>query len=168
MAPLSLQENKWTSFHHVLKQHGYILRTRYQPGFKASLPRGSVIKEPPRVSGYFRLTKPPNILILSQVGSVMDAMRASDRSLVAVKHIENDQNQVSIIRHLSSPELVDPHLNHCVPVLDIIRIYPENEDDKDILVVMPLLQHVPSVGFDTVEQTLDFMKQSLQVRHFLL
>ena len=56
----------------------------------------------------------------------------------------------------------DAH-NHCVPLLDI---FDDDEDEDACFIVMPLLRIYNSPGFDSVDEILDFVRQTLQVSFF--
>lgn len=65
---------------------------------------------------------------------------------------------------LSTPERLQDARNHCVPILD----YIEGDEGENIsFLVMPLLRKFDDPPFYFVEEIVDFVRQTLEVREFL-
>ncbi len=89
----------------------------------------------------------------------MDAKRRSDNTLVAIKSVSKDTEELRITQFLSS--LRDPQ-NHCVPILEIV---PDPFDSQRALLVMPYLRQCNNPEFYLVGEVIDFMQQTLEVRY---
>jgi len=92
--------------------------------------------------------------------TAIDATRICDNRQVVIKKVTTGSSEIEIAHTLSTPEsLVDPS-NHCVEIIDSFT--DENEPEISFL-VMPLLRRFDDPEFYTVEEALDFMKQTLEV-----
>lgn len=78
-----------------------------------------------------------------------------------IKSVSRRTTETSIATFLSSPGLLKDPRNHCVPILDVIR---EESLPHMELLVMPLLRPFDKPPFFSVDEMLDFMKQTLEVR----
>lgn len=90
----------------------------------------------------------------------MDAKRLSDGTTVFLKAVERGSEESRIATFFSSEELARDPMNHCVPILDIIR---DDSEAQNEFLVMPLLRPFDLPPYFTVEEVLDFMKQTLEV-----
>ena len=90
---------------------------------------------------------------------VTEATRISDGIKVILKKVDKRSNEAAIATYLSNKRCED---NHCVPIFEIF----EDETDGTIeFIVMPLLRRFDSPSFDTVDEVIDFMRQTLKVRN---
>ena len=90
----------------------------------------------------------------------MDAVRTSDNTLVYIKHVPTDSDELKIALLLSATAVRDDPHNHCVPVLD----HFEDETDRSMtFMVMPFLLSIDAPPFETVGQVVDFVTQMLEV-----
>lgn len=90
----------------------------------------------------------------------MDATTADGR-IVCLKRVRKESSERKIAVYLSSGELrADPH-NHCVPILDY---FDDELEAQTEIIVMPLLRRFYSPPFVTVEEAVDFFRQTLEVR----
>ena len=80
---------------------------------------------------------------------------------MVIKSLPRNSIETEIALFLSSGENAQGCKNHCVPVLDVIR--EETKRPRDFL-LLPLLRPFDDPPFFSVEEVLDFMKQTLQVR----
>jgi hypothetical protein len=94
----------------------------------------------------------------------MDGLRINDGLAVVIRYISDHTNAgLDMLRPMSSTELRDNPHNHFVQPLDIISL-SYKEVRTGVLVVMPKLYSGDGIPFDTVEQCLEFAKQTLEVR----
>ncbi|THU85928.1 hypothetical protein K435DRAFT_868768 [Dendrothele bispora CBS 962.96] len=152
---LSDDERFWKDLSPWLKERGYTLRARYQPGWKPS---------------WLKKNRSPHLFEDGHeayaAGLLIDAVRASDKKIVVMKKttVPDPANPTRELRMNESFRsglipVDNPH-NHCVPVYEILQV-PEN--DNTHLLVMPLLRDwLPYWGdapFDTVGEALGFVRQ---------
>lgn len=91
-----------------------------------------------------------------------DATRVADGTVVAMKRVRRSEcpYEVDIGRRLSSEPLASDVHNHCVRVLDVLRL----PDDPDLeLLVMPFLRPFNSPKFITIGECVDFFAQIFDV-----
>ncbi|KAL5530910.1 hypothetical protein ACEPAG_3786 [Sanghuangporus baumii] len=94
---------------------------------------------------------------MSQLFSqITDATRISDGSHVIIKKVKREDTESAIASHLSS--LRDPK-NHCVPIIDS---FMDHTDDRIGFNVMPLLRHFNDPPFQSVDEVVDFVRQTLE------
>lgn len=80
---------------------------------------------------------------------------------MAIKWVRADKTEATIARMLSQPERLEDPTNHCIPILDFFI----DDVDSDIgFLVMPLLRRFNDPPFFYVDEVVDFMKQTLEVR----
>lgn len=80
---------------------------------------------------------------------------------MAIKWVRADKTEASIARMLSHPERLEDPTNHCIPILDFFT----DDVDSDIgFLVMPLLRRFNDPPFFYVDEVVDFMRQTLEVR----
>ena len=95
----------------------------------------------------------------------MDATRISDGKVVAIKRTNADTSEISIAVYISSDNgSADLPENHCVQVLDR---FTDPELPDFTFLVMPLLRRLNDPPFVFVDEVLDFVQQTLEVRDFL-
>ncbi|TFK74315.1 hypothetical protein BDN72DRAFT_833667 [Pluteus cervinus] len=129
-----------------LESQGYKLRPRYQPGW---VPNVSTSETVPLNDEEF---------VAMMRAAVVDATRTKDGKRVLLKRIVKSDHpfEVGLTKLLSAEPLSADPLNHCVPVLD--EISPPNEPDVTYL-VLPFLQQLTCLPFDTFGEIVDFVKQ---------
>ena len=96
-----------------------------------------------------------------QFESAMDALRLADNKLVYLKRIPKDSTEIQIAKFFSTGESAHDARNHCVPVLDYFE--DENLAEYGIL-VMPLFRPFDDPEFHSIDEVLEFMRQTLEVR----
>lgn len=82
--------------------------------------------------------------------------------MVVLKRILTTQHpyEVEISRLFSEEPLASDPRNHCVSILDVLKV----EDESDmVILVMPLLRRYDSPRFETVGEALDFFQQIFEV-----
>lgn len=92
----------------------------------------------------------------------MDATRASDGMLVALKRVcmYRSSGEVDLAHYLLTLDGKSLR-NHCVPILDIL---PVPGDPKDAILVMPLLKAFDEPPFTTFGEVVAFLSQIFEVR----
>ncbi|KAG6873547.1 hypothetical protein C0995_014417 [Termitomyces sp. Mi166 len=151
---LSASELLWSKHYQFLKDRGYTLRKRYEPGWKASW-----------LSGHLKISECEDSVLLFQ-GHTIDATRY-DGMLVALKKIDlwsDYTEEIEIGKLLSSPELSQDPRNHCVPILDVL--YPPG-DAGLAFVVMPLLYNTQLAPFETIGEVVEYIRQIFEGLHFM-
>ncbi|KAJ7141184.1 kinase-like domain-containing protein [Mycena epipterygia] len=151
---LSENEVFWRDHTSWFKDHGYVLRPRYQPGWVASWKA----KEP--VTGGFveDMIRPPGARIL-------DAVRTSDGLPVLFKKKEVDEDaEIRIIQKFSSEPLASDPKNHCVRLIEILNL-PDTESTK--LIVIPLLFDWRHPHFNTIGEAVEFISQIFEGLEFM-
>ncbi|KAL5530900.1 hypothetical protein ACEPAG_3776 [Sanghuangporus baumii] len=143
-------ERWWRDHYDMLKEHGYQLRLRYHPEWKPSWTR----KQLPIVREDSFVTYHPKVI---------DAVRLSDGLRVSIKKLRKGSNELEIARYLDSEELRKDPRNITVPILDV---FSEEEDTMEFMVV-PLLKSFDDPFFNSVDEVIDFMKQTLQGLSFM-
>lgn len=91
----------------------------------------------------------------------MDAIKLDKDCRVAVKEVSRNSNEATISSMMSSRENSRNHHNHCVEVFDILEdcVFPDK-----MLLVMLFLHPCNEPTFKLVEEVMDFVKQTLEVR----
>ncbi|KAG5351722.1 hypothetical protein E4T56_gene3547 [Termitomyces sp. T112] len=151
---LSINESLWSKHYQFLSEHGYTLRNRYRPGWKASW-----------LSGLRKISECEDAVLLLP-GHTIDATR-SDGMLVALKKINlrsNYTEEIEIGKLFSSLELRQDPRNHCVPILDVL--YPPGETGL-AFIVMPLLYTTQLAPFETLGEVIEYIRQILEGIHFM-
>ncbi|KAJ6629476.1 hypothetical protein B0H10DRAFT_1987354 [Mycena sp. CBHHK59/15] len=136
----------WSDHCDWLKEKGYILRPRYQPGW---VPTWIATKKS-MLECEDRQTYPRDV--------VMDATRISDGAFVMLKYIklEVHPHEVEIGTWFSQePQASDPD-NHCVPIFDVLDV-PDVPGRQ--IIVMPLLRNYDKPRFDTFGEAVEFFSQ---------
>ena len=88
-------------------------------------------------------------------------MQVATGRRVYLKAVEKSSAEKSIALLFCTAELGPEPQNHCVPILDH---FDDPEDPSKELIVMPLLRRFNTPPFDRVDEVLDFVKQTLEVR----
>ena len=95
----------------------------------------------------------------------MDALRVKDNTRVFLKRIPKDSDEVEITSLFSSEEKIGDPCNHCVPVLD----YFEDERLPECgILVTPLLRPFDEPAFVSIDEVVEFVRQTLEVRLLLV
>ena len=92
---------------------------------------------------------------------VIDAIRSKDNAQVAIKKLRKGSRELEIARYLDSGELRKDKRNITVPILDVFS----EENSTMEFMVMPLLKQFDYPSFSSVDEVIEFMKQTLQVQH---
>lgn len=140
----------WRDRQPFLESKGYMLRSRYRPGWTPSWLGNDVVFEECD-DWYFQLAV-----------SLIDAVRISDGKLVYIKAIHTDSEELKILRLLQS--LPSDPMNHCVPLLDY---FADAGNPELSFIVMPYLQFMEEPPFETVANVVDFVDQMLDGLTFL-
>ncbi|KAJ7831886.1 hypothetical protein B0H13DRAFT_2256562 [Mycena leptocephala] len=141
---LSQLEFFWQDHYSWLKESGYLLRSRYAPGWTPSwLGSG---KSPLRCEDG----------IIPPSSMVVDAIRLSDGSSVALRLSDRDISRA--IKPLAS----DPK-NHCTRLTEILHV---PDDDDMSIIVMPFLQSWTLVKFFTIGEVVEFFTQIFEDARF--
>ncbi|KAF8893546.1 kinase-like domain-containing protein [Infundibulicybe gibba] len=150
---LSPSEVFWRDHIGWLKEQGYILRARYQPGWVASW------KE--RLDRY--KCEDGQTYLNTRI---MDATRISDQERVVFKKIRRSRypHEADIGQLFYSGLLSGDDRNHCIPIYDVLSI--PNNDDK-ILLVMPFLTNADSPDFSTIGEAVEFFRQIFEDLQFM-
>lgn len=90
----------------------------------------------------------------------MDAVRTSDNTLVYIKHIPTDSDELKIALMLNAAAVREDPSNHCVPILDH---FEDETDSRMTFMVMPFLLPIDRPPFETVDQVVEFVDQMLEV-----
>ncbi|KAI0669476.1 kinase-like domain-containing protein [Trametes maxima] len=134
----------WQARYHYLKDHGYLLRPRYDPAWK------------PSWVGTNRNPKFCEDSILLIDYQVMDAAKVFDQELVAIKSFLTEGQELHIAQFFTA--IRDP-MNHCVPVHEILR---DPYDPGFALMVMPYLRPCNDPEFSTIGDIIEFVDQTLE------
>ena len=93
-----------------------------------------------------------------QIPTVIDASRRSDDFRVTIKFTNSDTEELHIARYLTE---LHSSRNHSVPVFDIMA---DPYEPQMSLMVMPYLRPFNDPDFGTVDEVMEFIRQSLEVR----
>ncbi|KAH8103579.1 kinase-like domain-containing protein [Cristinia sonorae] len=149
---LSPHELQWRARYDGLLQHGYQLRPRYRPNWKPSWIGTNI---PADCCEDFARAMYLNVL---------DATKLDENRMVCMKVISRESNEFKIACMVSPTELTRNPNNHCVPILEVI---PDPINTSNGILVMPYLHPCNDPKFETVEQLMDFIKQTLEGLCFL-
>ncbi|KAF9073651.1 hypothetical protein BDP27DRAFT_1417117 [Rhodocollybia butyracea] len=147
-------ETWWAQHFEWLKQHGYLLRPRYRPGWQPSWRAG---KDP-----YWKYEDGHSTTYRS--GYIMDAIRMSDSLVVAMKRLSpsnrrQDGHEESVATLFSNEYHNANPLNHCVRILDVLPV-PGNNDEK--ILVMVWMRGVMDPSFRTIGEVLHFFREMIE------
>ncbi|KAJ7902366.1 kinase-like domain-containing protein [Mycena leptocephala] len=158
---LSQFEFFWRDHYSWLKESGYLLRSRYAPGWTPSwLGSG---KSPLRCEDG----------IIPPSSMVVDAIRLSDGSSIALILSDRDISraikvafqEVYMFHRFSTEPLASDPKNHCTRLTEILHV---PDDDDMSIIVMPFLQSWTLVKFFTIGEAVEFFTQifeGLQLMH---
>ncbi|KIJ28274.1 hypothetical protein M422DRAFT_189907 [Sphaerobolus stellatus SS14] len=147
-------EQFWKKHQPWLASKGYMLRPRYHAGW---------------VPSWTETNRRPDACedgLINFVSYLLDATRISDQLPVILKMIwrASHPKEADLTLRLSSPPFgLDPQ-NHCVPVLDVLRVPGYEELD---LLVMPLLRSFDDPPMKTVGEFVGFAVQIFEGMRFL-
>ncbi|KAF8829577.1 hypothetical protein HHX47_DHR3000728 [Lentinula edodes] len=144
---LSVNESWWSGHFEYLKEHGYMMRPRYRPGWKPSFKPGVLTA----------LASEDGQNILHPY--VMDALRISDSYMVALKKVNVSTGEENIASFFSNKEHNTNSRNHCIRVLEVLPV-PGNDDEK--ILVMPWLRDVMDPRFRTIGEAIQFLKEMIE------
>ncbi|KAG2135809.1 hypothetical protein DEU56DRAFT_806636 [Suillus clintonianus] len=148
------QDEVWWSGHYKwLENCGYLLRPRYKPDW---------------IPSWQGTSNSPFLCedgIKPRYASVLDATRISDGEFVMFKAVlRNDHPyEVEVARYLVSEPLQSDPMNHCVPILDVLRP-PDEEYD---IIVMPLLRRYSDPSFETFGEAVECFRQLFEGLYFM-
>jgi serine/threonine protein kinase len=74
-------------------------------------------------------------------------------------------NEVDITTFLSSKDLANAPENHCVPILEVLK---PQDDQRHVILVMPLLRACLNPPFETVGEVVEFLRQIFEVSFICL
>uniref|UniRef100_A0A0W0FRD8 Protein kinase domain-containing protein n=1 Tax=Moniliophthora roreri TaxID=221103 RepID=A0A0W0FRD8_MONRR len=129
----------WRDHKEWLEEHGYILRSRYHPGWK---PSWTGTKKAP-----YKCEDGP------MPYKQMDARRISDGTIVVLKRVDarDPSNPELKMGPLFSTEpLASDPRNHCIPIYETLSLPNTNEE---VLLVMPCLKEWYFPSFDTIGES---------------
>ncbi|KAI0828026.1 kinase-like domain-containing protein [Trametes gibbosa] len=142
---LTPRELFWQERHDHLKEHGYLLRPRYVPGWEPSWTE----------TGRSPLLSEDSIMLIDY--QVMDATKISNRERVAIKAFKNREGQEQQIAQFFA-SISDPR-NHCVTIYEVL---PDPFDPQLALMVMPYLRPCNNPDFGTVGDIVEFVDQTIE------
>ncbi|KDQ20889.1 hypothetical protein BOTBODRAFT_26901 [Botryobasidium botryosum FD-172 SS1] len=145
---LSELELFWIGLQPFFESQGYKLRPRYQPGWVKSWKGTPGFRVEDAISPTMSEDK------------MMDATRISDGRVVVLKCVDRVVNasEVEIHRFLSQEDFQADERNHCVPLLDVLD--PQN--GNIVFLVIPLLRDFEDPKLLSVEDAIDFFRQTLE------
>ncbi|KAI0077824.1 hypothetical protein K474DRAFT_1039770 [Panus rudis PR-1116 ss-1] len=149
---LTSWELAWRDRATYLRDRGYILRPRYQPGWTPS---------------WKNTNRDPHFCedsIMSRYYKILDATRSSDGFRVSIKTVEIKTQEADIGLYLSRPDLRRDPRNHAVEVFEVI---PDPLDSSQQLLVMPYLCPFNEPEFLAIGEVVDFIAQTLEGLAFL-
>ena len=94
-------------------------------------------------------------------GSLIDAIRIVDGRRVYLKRVSKSSTEYSIALWLASPPRRDDPCNHTMPILEVLD---DDEDEDSSYLVTPLLRNIDDPAFETVDNAMDFVDQTIEVR----
>ncbi|KAI0041739.1 hypothetical protein FA95DRAFT_1683028 [Auriscalpium vulgare] len=147
-------ERWWTKREKLLEAAGYRLRPRFRQEW---VPSWHGTKE-------FYFSKEDGLLNIFRVA--LDATRISDGKPVMMKQVVRAEGpyELDIATYLSSEGLMADPRNHTVPLLEVIEL-PNDERDK--IMVMPLLRPFNNPKFETYGEAVAFMTQIFEGLQFM-
>ncbi|KAF9073653.1 kinase-like domain-containing protein [Rhodocollybia butyracea] len=149
---LDRSETWWAQHFEWLKEHGYLLRPRYRPGWQPSWRAGK--------DSYWKYEDGHD----TNSAYIMDAIRMSDSLVVAMKHLSpsnrrQDGHEESVATLFSDECHNSNPLNHCVRILDVLTV-PGNNNGK--ILVMVWMREVMDPSFRTIGEVLHFLKEMIE------
>jgi len=139
----------WRDRQPWLEEHGYMLRSRYRPGWKPFESR-------PGQPLTFR-----EDTHWSLVPSIMDATRSSDNSLVIMKKVETGIHpfELEIGQFLSSEQITSDSRNRCVRMMDVLS---DPTEPNIYIIVLPYLRSFNDPEFLTFGEAVACFKQLIE------
>ncbi|KAI0060102.1 hypothetical protein BV25DRAFT_1839864 [Artomyces pyxidatus] len=137
-------ERGWQFLQPFIHENGYVLRPRYWPGWKGSW-----------------------------VGNDLNPLACEDSIVVVILKIHTplngpDNEEIEILRYLSSSELASDPRNHCVPLLDVLEVEGHSPVLRGVrIAVLPLFRDWYEPRFNMVVEALSFIKQMLEGLDFM-
>ncbi|KDQ12538.1 hypothetical protein BOTBODRAFT_176475 [Botryobasidium botryosum FD-172 SS1] len=144
----------WVDYQPFFSSRGYQLRPRYRPGWVKSWAKTRDTQAEDAIRPIMPESK------------VMDSTRTSDGRAVALKKLSpvSDAKEIEITRYFSQESLLSEVHNHCVLLLDIL----DPEDGSNIVfLVVPLLRYYDQPQFESLEDAVDFIRQTLEGLDFM-
>ncbi|EKM49303.1 uncharacterized protein PHACADRAFT_131824 [Phanerochaete carnosa HHB-10118-sp] len=148
-AQLTTSEREWARKQPFLESRGYLLRSRYRPGWIPSWRKPNFVGRKNRCEDWDA----------SPLAPLIDATRLSDGQLVYVKRVTTGDEESRIVSMFSAPPLSSDPRNHCVPVLDLFQ---DDEDPTVSYLVMPFLRLMDDPPFQVIDNIVDFVDQILE------
>ncbi|KAJ3845458.1 kinase-like domain-containing protein [Lentinula raphanica] len=143
---LSEHEIWWIQHFEYLKEHGYLMRPRYRPGWKPSYDprkfRGHLAEDGQMI---FRYT-------------IMDALRISDSLVVAMKRVKDATSEAQIATSFSDDAHNSDPRNHCVRIIDVLPVPGAAEK----ILVMAWMRKVMDPRFRTVGEGIQFLSEMIE------
>ena len=99
-------------------------------------------------------------LLQTTISDLIDAIRVSDDSVVAIKSVKRSTDELSVAQFLSSQQFLRDETNHCVPIFEVLE---DPIDTSASLMVMPYLRPFNNPEFRTIGEVVDFVSQTLEV-----
>ena len=90
----------------------------------------------------------------------MDCKRLSDGKQVFMKRVGPHSGERKLAEFFSSNEHQENPANHCIKLLEVLV---DDCDDYHCFLVMPLVRMFDSPDFVSVDEVIDFMRQTLEV-----
>ncbi|KAJ3757938.1 hypothetical protein EV360DRAFT_83540 [Lentinula raphanica] len=143
---LNEHEEWWIQQFDYLKEHGYLLRSRYRPGWKPSYNTKGI-------EG--RAAEDGQVLFRY---STMDALRISDSLVVAMKRVKDETSEAQIASFFSDDAHNSDPRNHCVRIIDIFPV-PELPEK---IIVMAWMRKVMDPRFRTVGEGIQFLSEMVE------
>ncbi|KAJ3823074.1 kinase-like domain-containing protein [Lentinula raphanica] len=146
---LSVYDKWWIKHFEYFKDHGYMMRPRYRPGWKPSYNPEKVFEKLDAEDGQEMIH-----------GDVMDALRMSDSLVVALKLVKVSTGETRMATFFSNDTNNHNPRNHCVRILEVLPL--PDEDDKKIL-VMTWMRPIMDPRFRTIGEGVQFFKEMIEV-----
>ncbi|KAJ3966643.1 kinase-like domain-containing protein [Lentinula raphanica] len=145
---LSVYDKWWIKHFEYFKDHGYMMRPRYRPGWKPSYNPEKVFEKLDAEDGQEMIH-----------GDVMDALRMSDSLVVALKLVKVSTGETRMATFFSNDTNNHNPRNHCVRILEVLPL--PDEDDKKIL-VMTWMRPIMDPRFRTIGEGVQFFKEMIE------
>ncbi|KAH8103567.1 kinase-like domain-containing protein [Cristinia sonorae] len=149
---LSPHELQWRARYEGLLLRGYQLRPRYHPNWKPS---------------WIGTDTPADTcedFVETIYSNVLDATKLDGNRMIYMKVIPQESSEFKIACMVSPTEHNRNPNNHCVPILDA---FPDPINAANGILIMPYLHPCNDPKFESVEQLMDFIKQTLEGLSFL-
>jgi len=137
----------------MLKEEGYELRPRLQPGWKPSWLESGV-NPLDCEDGEFLPPRP----------MLVDAIHEATGKRVYIKEVSTDSEELRISQLLTQEEWVSDPRNHCV---SLTKVFKDHQDPDVSYMVMPFLRPADAPPFESVKEIIKFTDQILEGLVFL-